>query len=244
MRGTQLRIATLKAVVHLVFDAVAVPDLALVFPETLHLDHARVHEIGAACADLAALYMHLMLFRQLALARAPACAACGCLPSAPAAVEPAEMSRAKRDTCELGPSKPGTMLWRPAGRTGTEREKARWERKTRAAALQSARRASALHICACATDADATPPQETVELAERWVLTHLRRGSPLAVLMRGRLRDAVLDVLMVALLRGGDSTTVSEAILALPSIHTNGLESLLQDIKHLADKIWRLANVQ
>jgi hypothetical protein len=241
-RSMQLRIAALAALVRLVFEPVAAADHTLDIPETLHLDHARVHEIGAACADTTALYMHLMLFRQLALARPTTCAACKRVHAVPP-VDTEDLSRVKRDTWELGPSKPGTMLWRDAA---SERERARWERKTRAAALQVARRATQLRACPCtsAEQAEAVPSQETVELAESWALTNLRRGSALAGLMRTRLRDAVLDVLMVALVHAGDYAAISEAILGLPSIHAGGLETLLREIKHLADRIWRLSNVQ
>jgi hypothetical protein len=143
----------------------------------------------------------------------------------------------------------------------------RWERKTRAASLQIARHAAQLRACPCQnaserdTDlADVVPSQESVELAENWTLTHLRRGSALATLMRTRVKEAVLDTLLVALFLSGSGNGngtingsssghgtgngVNEAIEVLPSVQANGLEGLLREVKHLADKIWRLANIQ
>jgi hypothetical protein len=257
-RETQIRLTTLRALAELVFDAAASPDAPeATLPETLHLDVSRMHALAVDAADLVALYMHLMLFRQLvgtATSAGPtapaACASCGSRTAHTPVIEGADLARVKREVWELGPSKLGLCFWRAArpGDASRERERARWERKTRAVALQLAVRAADVRhradACTCATSPAepelALPSQATVTLAERWVASNLRPDAPLADLMRNRVRRAVVDVVVLASL---DPAARAHAP-GLPSIASTGLDPLSREIRHLAEKVRTLAFVQ
>lgn len=280
----QIKYATLKAVTDIIFvppvpegtAGPSHPNALFAYPETLHLDQARLQTLSITSADLTALYMYIMLFRQLVISGtptpAPECSTAICVARRKRRIAPKiedeDLARIKREIWEVGPSKPGLCFWRsepPASTASTtdapskeERDWTRWRRKTRDVALQLAVRATAVQrraMCSCGTveGQEAAPPcspsTEMVGLAERWIETNLRKGSSLSTLLRDRLRAAVFAE-VVGNVRASATTADSSApVPKAPSTPSStsssasaGLEPLMREIRHLADKAERIAS--
>ena len=82
------------------------------YPETLFLDHTRLIQLTTDAADLTALYMLLMLYRQLVFAKgAPimetSASSSFAARSVPPKIEDAEIDKVKREIWEIGPARLG-----------------------------------------------------------------------------------------------------------------------------------------
>ncbi|EIN12618.1 Tcp11-domain-containing protein [Punctularia strigosozonata HHB-11173 SS5] len=236
------------------------------YPETLYLDHSRMVVLSADAADLTSLYMLLMLYRQLVFSSSSKA-----VPKV--AVTDAELQRVKKEIWEVGPSRVGYCFSqgrsrRPRERderTEEEKEKDRlryeekekkewkkWHTSMRDVLLQIALRATTARIPGAAATSSplATPattpaPDEaTVKLVERWADTNLRYGSPLSTLLRDRLRNAVLDVVIENVLKlPPKKSTHPDATAPSPAATMSGLEPLTSEIKHLGERIAKLATI-
>jgi hypothetical protein len=211
--------------------------------------------------------MLLTLFRQLVSApssSAPSstCSACGTtrVHHAPR-VDDAEWTRLKREIWELGSSRLGDCFSyhheddeRDAGRTESRAE--RWRRKTRAVTLQLAARAEELRrraqACPCSPAAEGgegasgpppAPSAATVRFAESWAETNIRRGTRLAGMMRDRVRNAVFEAVVGSMMDGSVSGAQAHSDAGAQAATAAGLDPLAKEIRHLADKVGRLAAV-
>ncbi|PCH40080.1 Tcp11-domain-containing protein [Wolfiporia cocos MD-104 SS10] len=190
------------------------------FPETLYLDHARLATLATDAADFTALYMLLMLFRQLSLS--PAASA-----TPVAAPRTEELAALKRELWEIGPPHLGACF-----RHTQSAQDERWQRELSDVLLQVARRA---HERAAPGAADKGLDEGLVKLAGSWAQTNLRADAPLAALMRRRVRDQVRAATVQRVVPPKGDAPEGEM--------GSGLEPLAPEVQHLADRIAKLAAV-
>ena len=233
------------------------------YPESLWLDQTRLSVLSTDAADLTALYMMLLLYRQVAHVSS----------SAPR-IQEWELDRVKREIWELGPDRLGWHFFKGgigAVSVGDEyEERAAWERGIRDIALQLAMRAqetaSGINVglttepCnSSSSDEDApkrsgarNPPDPSIlQLLEGWMHTHLQDGSALHRLMKNKLRKALLDVVLVTLYTPAADVPIQpqnqsqnqpqrpRATMPRPP-PGNGLEPLMPEIQHLGERIAKL----
>ncbi|KAB5595956.1 Protein SOK1 [Ceratobasidium theobromae] len=208
------------------------------YPETLYLDHARIAGLTCDAADLAVLYAVLMLFRQLVHSG-----------SRRVGLPDHVVDRVKTEIWQVGPVRLGLCF---AGKKDNEDDRdrdehAKWRAGMRDVVLQVAVRADEVRR----GSAPSQPPDaSTLALLESWMDTNLRPDAPLAKLLKGRLENAVEDAVNAALARttaiplrpsDPDSPTSPQLHprLAAPAVAA-GLEPLMPEIRHLADRIAKL----
>ncbi|KAI0354957.1 Tcp11-domain-containing protein [Trametes cingulata] len=200
------------------------------YPETFYLDYGRFGTLNTDAADFTALYMLLMMYRQLVhspLARADARTRAD-------ALAPDALVRLKKEIWEIGPAHPGLCFMqgrRPgscslgSSRSAARQERAerdreaemrRWRAEIEDVALQVAMHASeprgSLAAKAAAAAATATaaagdgerrlhaPDMQVVRFALGWTETNLRHGSPFSVLCKKRLRERVEEAVLAIVL--------------------------------------------
>ncbi|OSX59836.1 hypothetical protein POSPLADRAFT_1092821, partial [Postia placenta MAD-698-R-SB12] len=260
-RRTQVQIAVTGAIVDLVFNPPSsfpaasptvlpsTPRTTLLqgYPETLYLDHARLLTFTTDAGDFTALYMLLMLYRQLVFSGSSP-------PSdiARAYVKVDELMKLKKEIWEIGPAHLGHCFQGARGaskETGdkTDTESTKWRSEMSDVVLQITMRAtdarSGSTSSAQGLSHTRTPDEQLIKLAASWAESHLRDDSPLSALMRRRIRDEVLAAavqIIVPALRKGDASGAADD--ADPGT-TNGLEPLMPEIQHLAEKLSKLASI-
>ena len=233
------------------------------YPESLWLDQTRLSVLSTDAADLTALYMMLLLYRQVAHVS----------PSAPR-IQEWELERVKREIWELGPDRLGWHFFKGgigAVSVGDEdEERAAWERGIRDITLQLAVRAqetaSGVNVGLTAepcntgsSDDDAPklggargPPDTSIlELLDGWMHTHLQDGSALHRLMKNKLRTTLSDVVRMTLYTPAADVPLHpqnqsqsqpqrpRATMPRPA-PGNGLEPLMPEIQHLGERIAKL----
>ena len=242
------------------------------YPETLYLDHARLHSYVNDASDLLGLYMLVMLFRQLTTVNASGVK--------PAPLEDWEIDRVKREVWEVGPSRLGmcfdVCLGVPNGVNPADVE-AKWKKGMNDVVLQVGMRAEEARektgksrTTSPVTESKPTRPPnpETLTLVDNWMRSNYKKGSPLQVLMKERLRNAVLDVVKENVLGTASSSPVNRPVKSLNGITTSptsrmrkvnhhakpgsaplppksagtGLEPLMPEILHLGERIARLVS--
>lgn len=262
-RRTQVQIAVTTAIVDLVFNppppssapshstlSPSTPRPASTsahcarYPETLYLDHNRLTTFTNDAADYVALYMLLMLYRQLVFS-----GTCGPHDSAKGGVKLDELLKLKKEIWEIGPPHLGTCFQgarrasRESSQAKAEAEAAKWRQEMSNVVLQVTMRATNArrmpsterHAVPCA------PDEPAVKLASSWAESNLRQDSPLSTLMRSRVRDQVLEAavqLVVPSLKKSEPQLDEE-----PTTTTNGLEPLMPEINHLAERVAKLASI-
>ncbi|KAL1950314.1 hypothetical protein VTO73DRAFT_5438 [Trametes versicolor] len=195
------------------------------YPETFYLDYARFGTLNTDAADFTALYMLLMMYRQLVhspLNRSPR--------TRGDAVAPDALVQLKKEIWEIGPAHPGLCFMqgrRPGSSSlgssrsaaaGTspssgsssrherdrEAELRKWRAEIEDVALQVAMHASEPHRAGGSMKAAAaagarelhSPDMQVVKFALGWTEANLRHGSPFSVLCRKRLRERVEDAVL------------------------------------------------
>ncbi|OBZ71625.1 Protein SOK1 [Grifola frondosa] len=194
------------------------------YPETMYLDHARLLTLSKDAADFTALYMFLLLYRQLVHSSS----------GTAAGVKPDELLRLKKEIWEIGPAHLG-LCFRVRAREGRDREAewCKWHKEMSDVVLQVAMRAC--------EGTGAAPDEQTVKLATSWAETHLRADSPLSALMRGRVKERVEDVATQIVLAASGATQKA-ATDDVPAT-SSGLEPLMPEIRHLAERLVKVATI-
>lgn len=190
----------------------SIPYLPL-YPETTYLDGARLLVLSGEAADATAMYMFLLLFRQLALSD-PDPNACGD-PSSRAVVTDAQLASLKKEIRDISSGHLGHCFAQAKGDGDDER----WAKIRGDIVLQIAMRAKEARssstplsssprirnpesASASETGSDpqpqsrvlaSAPDERMLKLAERWSDTNMRPNSPLSTLLRKRIRDVVFN---------------------------------------------------
>ncbi|KZT73798.1 Tcp11-domain-containing protein [Daedalea quercina L-15889] len=212
------------------------------YPETLYLDQARISNYSKDAADFAALYMLLLLYRQLILSGQQ---------QGHTRLALDDLLKLKKEIWEVGPTHLG-LCFRPPRDTGArgEAEIKRWKSEMEDVVLQVTRRASEARSSPPTSTPSAsssasqnvaktpTPDAQLMKLATSWAETNLRPDSQLSALMRRRVRDAVLRI---ALPIAAPSLKRSEAHAETEM--SSGLEPLMPEIQHLGERIAKLAGI-
>ncbi|CCM03545.1 uncharacterized protein FIBRA_05679 [Fibroporia radiculosa] len=273
---TQIQIAATSAIVDLVFNPPSPPPaspacsplpstprttptvtLFAGYPETLYLDHGRLMTLTTDAADFTALYMLLMLYRQLVFS--------GCSVQGDAArtnVKLDELLKLKKEIWDIGPPHLG-LCFQGARRTAshkeagerlegkTDAEWAKWHNDISNVVLQVAMRAtdarqrtSAGASSSCSAHDIRTPDEQTIKLASSWTESNLRHEAPLSMLMRKRIREQVLEaaveIMVPSLKKGG---LPAEGGVQQEPGAASGLEPLMPEIRHLAERLAKLASI-
>ena len=275
----QLYLATLKGIVDLVFDSPlynstsatptntplcspitppAQPQLTS-FPETLYLDASRIQLLSSDAIDATALYMFLLLYRQLIFSESTESAA-----SDPPKVNDFDILRLKREIRDIGTTRLGCCFTRQAldhleSKVGNK-DAERWRIVKQDIVLQVAKRANdARNRTALSTSAPSSPigdaPDERVlNVAQCWAESNMQEGSSLSTMLHNRLRDVVFTAVVALAYPSRDSSTGKTMLTAdfLSSLSpksaegasagmVSGMEPLADEIRSLSEKISRLA---
>ena len=253
------------------------------YPETLFLDYGRLTTLSTDAADFTALYMLLMLYRQLVhshLHRLPRSQA---QPQA-SAVSTEELVRLKKEIWEIGPAHPGLcfMQHRPRSSGGSgsgsgsssrsssrhergdrdrEAEMRRWRGEIGDVVLQVTMRAAEPRAKPRSPPSSAAgaPDAGTLGLSGSWAESNLRAGSPLSALMKRRVRECVEEAVLNIVLPPPASPASSPsapspsdaaerendggAATPPPPPTSNGLEPLMPEIRHLAERAAKLVQI-
>lgn len=84
------------------------------------------------------------------------------------------------------------------------------------------------------------PSQAAVTLMNGWIATHLRRGSSLASIFRGHLQREVFNAATRITFGGHPGKTVMD-IVPGPENVALGLETLMPEVRHLAQRVAKLS---
>ncbi|KZT19457.1 Tcp11-domain-containing protein [Neolentinus lepideus HHB14362 ss-1] len=226
------------------------------YPETLYLDQSRMLVLSKDTADLTAFYMLLMLYRQLVHSDS------GRSKAQTAKLDDAEMVQIKREIWSIGPHRIGYCFsreWHKRGKPSSsasssmkgeepfaddqDAEWVKWHSCMRDVILQIAMRATAARN---PLSPPTSPDEGMLRLAERWADSNMKPGSPLSALLRDRVRNAVMDVVISqAHLPSQRSTTTrpSNPSEGVPDsvLSGTGLEPLAAEIQHLGERLAKLA---
>jgi len=217
------------------------PCSVIEIPETLYLDVARLGIYATDAVDLTAIYMLLLLYRQLVFSETSRAGWDGRGKASRKIVE-AELVKLKSEIWAIAPPRLGSCFIPEARRLdclgagsrhdrdrfedGGERRDKKERSRTRSSKSELERwrkgiRDVALHVAARSKDVEwraeaagaqtssiprlamqesmrPTPPPDTamLGLVERWCESNLKFGSPLSVLLRDKLADAMLHMVM------------------------------------------------
>lgn len=198
------------------------------YPESLWLDHTRLSVLSTDIADLIAIYMTLMLFRQTVYSS-----------DSRVQVQDWELVRLKQEIWQVGPQRPGWCFFRggfgalPITNMNTnhtvttatgknkEEEDILWRRGMKDIVLQLAARARETlaginggsipepERSPTRTPAHAQhhyhhhhqlPDPEHVQLLERWIFSNMTMSSTIHDMFRKKLRGVLLDIVYKAVL--------------------------------------------
>lgn len=237
------------------------------YPETTYLDSARLLVLAADAADTAAMYMFLLLYRQLIFSDAgdPA------VTRDHSRVNDAELLRLKREIRDISSSHLGHFLkyGNSDGAFGGRDYPAddKWCKIKRDIVLQVALRAKEFRGNPSSQSAGSNPsstanassvpyshaPDErTLRLAEGWSDTHIRPNSPLSTMLKNKVRDAVFSQVIAFAFAPSEATTLGLSIQGAASLSSSssssaglasGMEPLADEIHLLAERLARLAQI-
>ena len=324
-RSVQINITVIKAIINLVFNpklpeasspvfvssnadtdtprapptsTTRSPCLAIEIPETCFLDVARLGIYTTDAVDLTAIYMFLLLYRQLVFSEASRSGWDGEGKAGRRIVE-AELAKLKSELWAVAPPRLGACFVPEARRLDNLGSSSRHDRvrssKTELERWRKGIRDVALHVVARSNDARwraeaasteassispltasqltrSTPPPNTamLGLVERWCDSNLKFGSPLSVLLREKLADAMLHMVMTCYHNANNlpsfslptpiSVSVSQNPQGTPRVPNQtgllqylpsdavvggslGMETLSVEMKGIAERIARLAKI-
>ncbi|KAJ7675858.1 T-complex protein 11-domain-containing protein [Mycena polygramma] len=267
-KNQQIYLATLKGLTDLVFSSpspaslISLPVLTTPlsqatlptisslpgYPETSYLDNARILLLSTDAVDLTALYMFLLLYRQLRFSSSS--------PSSPSGsnVDEWELTRIKREIRDIGSSRLGYAFYCGSAEADVDTDELeKWRALKQNVVLQIAMRAK--------NKTPATGPMGAVDetlfaVAQRWADHNIQHGSALSTMLRERLRDVVFNAVVGLAYPGRDAasgklTNVDFSAFGrtptLPPSPTTivgkvtGMEALTEEIGALAENISRLA---
>jgi hypothetical protein len=253
-RNQQAYIATIKGLTDIVFtspspaspanltpQAFSNAELSSVssllgYPETTYLDTARILRLSTNAVDLTALYMFLLLYRQLRFAS----------PSTSSSMDEWELAKVKCEIHDIGSARFGCAFYcggEPGAGVGTD-ELGKWRALKQSVVLQIAMRA---------WDRTGTGAVDKAFLgiAQRWADENIQHDAVLAGKLRVRLRDAVFHAAVGRAYPGRDTAggALSDINFAadartirplLPNPPAD-MEVLAEEIGALVENIARLA---
>ncbi|KDR82779.1 hypothetical protein GALMADRAFT_151826 [Galerina marginata CBS 339.88] len=287
-RNQQIFLSSLKGVVDFIFDPSNLSSLpsspnnspppspisptattppaspTVMVPETLYLDKSRLSHLSSDAVDTTALYMFMLLFRQLVFSDSPDSSALGIK------VDQNDMMRLKREIRDIGPACLGTCFLSasdeeaapPSPQESKDLEQRRNVKQD--LVLQIAKRAYDIRMrasgspCAEASSfslgvGDAPDPAIR-SVAQRWADANMQPGSTLSVFLHNRMRDAVFDAVVCLAYPGRDAAASAGKSFSvdlaasgnMSETHVSptqaaGMESLTDEIRRLAEKTARLA---
>ncbi|KAJ6512248.1 T-complex protein 11-domain-containing protein [Mycena vitilis] len=267
-KNQQIYLATLKGLTDLVFASpspaslISLPVLTTPlsqatlptisslpgYPETSYLDNARILLLSTDAVDLTALYMFLLLYRQLRFSSSSPSSLSG------SNVDEWELTRIKREIRDIGSSRLGYAFYCGSAEADVDTDELeKWRALKQNVVLQIAMRAK--------NNAPATGPMGAVDetlfaVAQRWADHNIQHGSALSTMLRGRLRDVVFNAVVGHAYPGRDAASgklasvnfsaIGRAPTLPPSPTTTigkvtGMEALTEEIGALAENISRLA---
>ena len=233
------------------------------YPETLYLDSTRLALLSSEAADVTAICMFLLLYRQLIFSESNEAR------SYPPRVLDANLIQLKREIRDLGPPRlghcfspqPPSDVSESLHESRPDRKEAeRWLAAKQDIVLQIAKRAKETRIHRH-TIRPSQPPSPAGEasndhmtsLAQRWADYNMHPNSTLAVMLRRRLHDIVFNTVVKLAYPGPDSSTArrstvdflasarADSVIEMPLGAATGMEPLTDEIRTLSEKISRLA---
>ncbi|KAF8442909.1 Tcp11-domain-containing protein [Boletus edulis BED1] len=224
------------------------------YPETTYLDSARLLALAVDAADTAAMYMFLLLYRQLVFSDT---GDLPCVSRDQSRVSDTELLKLKKEIRDIASSHLGQCFKfgsvEQSSIPDVDREK--WSNTKQDIVLQVALRAkeaqagssSGPHSADGYTPHFHAPDERMLKLAERWSETHVQPNSALGTMLKNRIRDAVFSqVLAVAYPPRGSlhcHTKAAESGASAPSNLASGMEPLADEIRSLAERLSRLAHI-
>ncbi|KAI6114404.1 T-complex protein 11-domain-containing protein [Pisolithus sp. B1] len=223
------------------------------YPETTYLDSARLLVLATDAADTAAMYMFLLLYRQLIFSDA------GDSAVTRDRVNDAELLRLKREIRDISSSHLGHFLkygnsdGASGGRDCPADDK--WCKIKRDIVLQVALRAKEFQgqrIEPIGWLEPVVDYERTLRLAEGWSDTHIRPNSPLSVMLKNKVRDAVFSQVIAFAFPPSEATALGLSIHGAASLSSSssssaglasGMEPLADEIHLLAERLARLAQI-
>jgi hypothetical protein len=222
------------------------------YPETLFLDHSRLIQLTKDAADVTSVYLLLMLHRQLLVSSYQD----STIPRRGVNPEDVDMQLIKKEILELAPRNIGRCFLRtcpssdPQSSQVEARELEKWKSGMQSVVLQIASRASeARHRPASSSSSNPclrAPEPHLLKVAESWSENQFKPESPLSMLMRDRLRDAVLEIVVqTVLVRGSINPHAPLSGSSQPQPVTRklatGMEPLAPEIRQLSERLSKLA---
>ncbi|KAG6816302.1 hypothetical protein H0H87_007134 [Tephrocybe sp. NHM501043] len=223
-------------------------------PETVYLDNTRLAVLSADAADLTAIYMFLLLFRQLIHSES------GDSPISPqdlTKVEDADLIRLKAEIRVIGSARLGYCFSSRLASEEVDSEREKELERERSAkqdiVLQVAKRAKeARSPSAPSSPIGDVPEEPMVQLAQRWADSNIHPHSSLCTMLRRRLRDVVFNSVVAQAYPNRNSTSGNLSAIDFlsciqdqpPHITSNfgtGMEPLAEEIQTLVEKTSRLA---
>ncbi|KAF8635971.1 hypothetical protein AX15_000135 [Amanita polypyramis BW_CC] len=255
----QIHLATLMGLVDLVFlppttcnnttTSTTRSDgpLTPAYPETLYLDTNRLAALGSEAAEVMALYMSLLLFRQLIQIRNQ-------MGSGSATPDPQRLRKLKTELRAICGSRMGCcFLCRYSTRRHDmqDRRVDRWASMRDDLTLQIVKHAHKAHRPATTqddpNDCHNAPDRQLLGVARKWIAANFHPDSPLSALARDRLRGAVFDAVLRATSRRDASVQKLVDQHVSPGgdceAKDTGIEPLADEISVLVYKINRLTSV-
>lgn len=219
------------------------------YPETTYLDSARLLALAADAADTAAMYMFLLLYRQLVFSDAGDAPPSSSAPRDQSRVHHAELLRLKREIRDISSShlghcfKYGTSEGPPV--STDDREK--WCKVKQDIVLQIAMRAKETRAGPSSNLHVHVPDERILKLAEGWSETHIRPNSALSTMLKNKVRDAVFNQVLALSFPPTDASPGSVRALEAASSSSaglaSGMEPLADEIRSLAERLARLAHI-
>ena len=215
----QLYVSVVRGIVDTIFGPPSLPSIASTnirpstldhplpsLPETLYLDQGRIQNYSSEIADTVALWMFLLLYRQLA-----SCSSQGRYHKDRVDEYAAIL---KQEIRAIGPRSLGTCFLPDADSfsdntsapTGSHQNPPQVTDKLQSAVddvvLQIARRATSVSrdhrnpaemISPLAIGTDHVPDERTVSIARKWIVTNMKVGSSFVKMLHGRLNKEVFE---------------------------------------------------
>jgi hypothetical protein len=223
------------------------------YPETLFLDHSRLIQLTKDAADVTSVYLLLMLHRQLLVSsyQDPT------IPRREINPEDVDMHLIKKEILELAPRNIGRCFLRtrpssdPQSSQAEARELEKWKSGMQSVVLQIASRASEARRRSPSVFPSnpclRAPEPHLLRVAESWSENNFKE-SPLSTLMRDRLRDAVLEIVVQTVLVRGSISPLAPPVCGSsdsspPATRklATGMEPLAPEIRQLSERLSKLA---
>jgi hypothetical protein len=219
------------------------------YPETLFLDHSRLIQLTKDAADVTSVYLLLMLHRQLLVSSYQD----STTPRRDINPEDVDMQLIKKEILELAPRNIGRCFLRTRPLSDLQssqaeaRELEKWKSGMQSVVLQIASRASEARRRPVSSSNPClrAPEPHLLKVAESWSENHFKLESPLSTLMRDRLRDAVLEIVVQTVLVRGSINPLTPPLsgTSQPPARklATGMEPLAPEIRQLSERLSKLA---